>query len=171
MTLGSKGLCAYSPDMRLYEHGYIEHWTWLHHARTCSDGKPRWCRPASLRECCTWLSCLQDSVDYVHGGDPYRRPRDCRQIRCLPDERCPNLRPCASHFLPFVVAVLDAQRTGNVCINLCRLNLVIDWTAQLALKFKVHLVILAHALNKYCVIPFIYYAPNKEYALISQVCL
>ena len=42
---------------------------------------------------------------------------------------------------------------------------------QLALKFKVHLVILAHVLNKYYIIPFTYHAPNKEYALISQVRL
>ena len=32
----------------------------------------------------------------------------------------PNRRPCASHFLPIVVALLDAQRTGNVCIKRCR---------------------------------------------------
>ena len=129
---------------------------YIHHAHRCSDGKPRRSRPASLRECCTWLSCLRDSVDYVHGGDPYRRPRDCRQTRCFPEERCPNRRPCASHFLTIIEALLDAQRTGNLCIKRC----------------KVHFVILAHALNKYCVIPFSYHAPrvcaNKPGALINQ---
>ena len=57
--------------------------------------------------------------------------------------------PSSRHFL-------DAQRTGNLCIKRC----------------IVHFVILAHALNKYCAIPFSYHAPrvcaNKPGALINQ---
>ena len=40
---------------------------YIMHVHVRSDGKPRRSQPASLRECCTWLSCLQDSVDYVRG--------------------------------------------------------------------------------------------------------